>query len=240
MNTKVKLNLKSIIRFEQLTNKSFNLFNYADIDDITKLLYCIVIENNDERFDYEMFLELIENKNISSDLFAKLKVEIKILEQFKIKIEDDEKEKIDDEKDDLKSVIYIKDLVNMLIINTSIDVKYLMNDCMIIDLHDYILKYNNKIKEDYEKNRLFTFLQVLPHIDTKKIDTPSKFYPFAWELDVIGKEENDEIKNISENFDDIMNEQLQMIEEMKKKQLMEEMKKKNIEDAEKAKKENND
>ena len=33
-----------------------------------------------------------------------------------------------------------------------------------------------------EEQRLWTFISILPHVDSKKLKTPADLYPFPWEL----------------------------------------------------------
>ena len=103
----IKLNIKSIIKFEQFTNKSFNEFDYTNTDDVTKLLYCVVLTNNPEKFTYDEFIELSKSKKISKEITDKFNKEIKLIELFASK---ELKEEITEEPSE-KVTIFIKDIV---------------------------------------------------------------------------------------------------------------------------------
>ena len=145
----IKLNIKSIIKFEQFTNKSFNEIDYTNTDDLMKLLYCIVLSNNTESFTYDEFIELSNSKKISKEISDKFNKEIKIIELFASK---EVKEETTEQTE--KGTLYIKDIVALLIVNTGIDANYVMNEMNINDISLYMTAYNNKVKEQMESSRL--------------------------------------------------------------------------------------
>lgn len=195
MRYNIKLNLKSIIKAEQLLNKPFTSFDYSDENDLLPLLYCIVLSNNNTSFTYKEFLSLLECKKISNEIFAQFNKEGEILAQFnKVKEEAGEPTV----KSDLPET-YIKDIVSILIVDGGIDANFLMNEVGLLELSNYIKAYENRKREQMESSRLWTFLACAPHIDLKKIKSARDFYPFAWELEQIHKEEQEFIsKNEAE------------------------------------------
>jgi len=199
----LKLSIKSIIKWEQLTSKSFNNINYSDNDEMMKLLYCMVLCNNDELFDYEEFNQLIENKKLSKEIFTKFSKILKNIEQFteksESKIEEDEQV-----EDSINEVQFIKDIAALLIIQGGLGADYVMNEMEITDISYYMKAYNNRIKEQMESNRLWCYMSILPHIDSHKCDSPSKFYPFPWEIETIKKEEKQTIQSVKDEFEMMM------------------------------------
>ena len=64
-----------------------------------------------------------------------------------------------------------------------------------------------------ESERLWTFLTIMPHIDTKKINTPAKLYPFPWDDKTDNKDEIN--KPIDQNeFDEMMKKSTDLIEKI--------------------------
>jgi len=208
----IKLNIKSIIKFEQFTNKSFNEIDYTNTDDLMKLLYCIVLSNNPELFTYDEFIELSNNKKISKEITEKFSKEIKLIELFTSK---EVKEETTVEPTD-KVTIYIKDIVALLIVNTGIDANYVMNEMEINDIPLYMTAYNNKVKEQMESSRLWTYLSILPHIDSTKINSPSKLYPFPWEIEIQQKEEKAEFKSMADELPDLFKAGAELMEKINK------------------------
>jgi uncharacterized spore protein YtfJ len=212
----IKLNIKSMIKYELLTKKSYNNIDYGDVDDVMNLLYCIVISNNDIIMLYEEFYDIMKNGDkLSQEISDKFSKLLSYTNQFIIKENDDkENENKENNKKENKNkeIVYIKDIASYLVVYLKMDVNYVMNDLTIEELHLYIDAYNKKRKEELEEERLFAYLTMLPHIDAKKFDNPQKIYPFFWELE----EENEEIKKTDEeiknNFDEIMKNSKELID----------------------------
>jgi hypothetical protein len=204
----IKLNIKSIIKFEQFTNKSYNDINCDD--DILKLYYCIVIENNPERFTFEQFKDVLKSNKISKEITDKFKKELAIIEQFKNK-----KEIINTGTTEKVETIFIKDIVGILVIGAGMDINYIMNELSINDVEIYLNAYNSKIKEQMENDRLWTYLSMLPHISDRNF-TPQKLYKFPW--DEIKSVKVEEKKQMSENeFDEIMKKNMEIINKINNK-----------------------
>jgi len=212
----IKLNIKSIIRFEQFTNKPFNNFDYTNTDDVLKLLYCVVLTNNPDSFTYDEFLELSKSKKISKEITDKFNKEIKLIELFASK---EVKEETTEEPSE-KVTIFIKDIVALLIVNAGIDASFIMNDMSVNDIPLYMNAYNNKVKEQMESSRLWTYLSILPHIDSSKINSPSKFYSFPWEVEAQEIQEKADLKNIATELPDIFKSGVELIERINKQKLI--------------------
>jgi len=211
----IKLNIKSIIKFEQFTNKSFNEFDYTNTDDVTKLLYCVVLTNNPEKFTYDEFIELSKSKKISKEITDKFNKEIKLIELFASK----ETPKEITEEPSEKATIFIKDIVALLIVNAGINANFIMYEMSVNDIPLYMNAYNNKVKEQMESSRLWTYLSILPHIDSSKINSPSKFYSFPWEVEQQELQEKADLKNIASELPDIFKSGVELIERINKQKL---------------------
>ena len=172
MNYNIKLNIKSIIKFEQLTNKPFSLIDYTSEEDVSKLLYCIVLSNNDCQFTYSQFLQLLDSKKISKNLFEQFQTVCEVFNQFK---------NTGTEEENTRDT-YVKDLAALLVIQGGLDVNYVLNELSLNDIPLYIQALNDKQRERMEEQRLWTFISILPHVDSKKLKTPADLYPFPWEL----------------------------------------------------------
>ena len=214
MDFKLKLNLKSIIKFEQLNNISFLKMDYENIDAINSLIYCMVTENNDYKNTKKDFIELLENKNIAKKIYSDFRKIIDYNNQFNTQIQSNDTKK---EEEVYEKETYIKDITSLLIIGAKVDANYILNDCSINDLYMLVNQYNELKKEDMESKRLFTYLTILPHIDGTKIDSPKKLLPFYWEIEEEEMNIKDELKEVSENFEDILKSQKEMMEKINTK-----------------------
>lgn len=208
----IKLNIKSIIKFEQFTNKSFNEIDYTNADDLLKLMYCIVLSNNPEVFTYEEFLELIKSKKISKTISDKFNKEIKLIELFSNK---EIKDEVVEEQQPEREKTYIKDIAAILVVNAGLDINFVMNEMSINDISLYMESYNNNVKQQMESSRLWTYLTLLPSLDSK-VNSPVKLYPFPWELEAQVEQDKIALKSMADELPDIFKSNADLIEKINK------------------------
>ena len=83
LNMKMRLNLKAIIRWEQIRQKSFSLMDYSDKDDIDALLYTTTICNNEDViYTFDVFRGTLSNEKLVQEMILKLERETSVLSQF--------------------------------------------------------------------------------------------------------------------------------------------------------------
>lgn len=169
----IQLTMKAIIRTEQMLSKPFVDIDYSNPDELSKLLYCCVLANNSVAFTYEEFQAISENETQLSTMLKEIEKANLVLSQFS----GSQKESVGD---NAGSPQYVKDLVGTLIM-AGLDAKYAMNEMELSDIPVYIEAYEKRKREEMEASRLWTFLNVAPHIDTKKIKSAKNLILFPWE-----------------------------------------------------------
>ncbi len=190
----MKITLKNIIRYEQLTGKSFNEFS-MEIDDLISLLYAI--ENPD--IDYNLFKEsvssskkaLIKRGNeinryleLSSQYYQKNISEDKIETRVNT-----QKQKVGD--------------VAIFLIYSGLDAHFVLNE---MELQDIPLFYNGaieKTKAKLENERRWTYLGILPHLSSPI--TEQQLVTFSWEEEEVKKQSEGSIKRDEKRFNEFMN-----------------------------------
>lgn len=204
----IKLNILSIIRWEQLTGISFNNFNQIDNEEVMKLIFCMVVVNNDLMLSYEDFTELLNNKKIAKDLINKYIQIFNQIDLFTQNSTSKQPEITEPVEQKETEISFIKDTVIQLIINSGLDVKYVMHEMNLIDLPLYGIAYGNKINNEYKEkmtaDRLWTYLLSIPNLSNSKIDSPSKFLPFEWEVNEDEINQKKEVESIKMNMDEIL------------------------------------
>ena len=75
-----------------------------------------------------------------------------------------------------------------------------MDEMDISDIPVFIEAYEKKKREEMEASRLWTFLSVAPHIDTKKIRSVEDFFLFPWEIEGKKKKAEAEMNANTELF----------------------------------------
>lgn len=192
---KIKVNGKAMCTYEALTGKPF--LKVETEDDIKHLFYASLVSNNEEfsTLEYEVFEYMLSDKDIldwMSDEYVKIG---NYLAQFKLDIGEDEAEKKrGGENKEEDKVFYMLDAISGLIVKMGIDPKYVM-----YDMEEWEISYYYRIMRDLDRERLmegrlWTYLQVLPHVG-KKLDRPEKLLPFPWEKDERTKAQEDLKKN---------------------------------------------
>lgn len=178
---KIKLDIKSIVLYEKLTQESFALFD-GTINKIIPLLYCMIVANNDYNETYENTVSyLFKNENLMKELSGILEKEILFSSQFKspFKEEINNSTEIENNTQNDKH-IFISQLIPVLVADCGLDINYVLNEMSYTDIDLYIKYKDDKERTKLEEKRLFTYLTVLPHIDSKKCSL-QQFLPFTWE-----------------------------------------------------------
>lgn len=177
----IKLNIKSIVLYEKLTQESFAYFD-GTISKIIPLLYCMLVANNDYNETYEDTVTyLFKNESLMKDLGERLEKQMKFQAQFKSPFNEEEinlsdkTDKVSNEKQ-----VFITQMIPILVVDCGLDINYVLNEMQYTDIDLYIKYKDDKERTKLEEKRLFTYLTVLPHIDSKKCPI-EKFLLFQWE-----------------------------------------------------------
>lgn len=204
----MKLKMRSIIRWEQLRNKSFAEMNYEDKEDLTVLIYCSVLSNDaDMTYTLEEFRHVVQNEKLMREMSQKLSRESLVMAQFRTPD--------DTETDEDNSGEYsgrIGDIVSALIMS-GLNAGYAMDEMELCDLPMFIRAYEQKKKEQLEKDRLWTYLSILPHVDGKKLPSAMELYPFPWESEEMEKRAEQALQADAGRFEEFMTKGQNLIKE---------------------------
>ena len=191
---KIRLNVKAMCLFEALTGK-----NYGDItdEDSAALIYCCFVANNDVVLTFEEFLILLEDKKVQKWVEKSFKDITAYSFQFKTGAELTVSTK-DEEKEE-NHTPSMRDICGTLISTIGLDPHYVMYEMEIWEIEMYYKSYEDKRKEELEEARLWTYLKILftPMIDTKKLTSPDKVFPFPWETENDKKKAEQKLEEIS-------------------------------------------
>lgn len=179
MKFNIKLNIKAIIRAEQLLSKPFAEIDYANFDELLKLLYCAVLVNNDVLFTFTEFCELTENESLLSSMVGGIEKYNSVLAQFMRSSGEDCTRPAEQSS---TRPPYMKELAADLILS-GLAPGYVMEEMELADVPVFIEAAGRKKREEMETARLWTFLTVAPHIDTRQVQTAKDYYPFPWEIE---------------------------------------------------------
>lgn len=192
---KIKLNMKTILLYEEMSGKSFH---EVDADSMMLLIYCALVVNNDMNLTKSHFDSIMKNEKILKELMSKVQSELDFMQQFEMMRKTDVPEGNDNApvKDNK-----ISSLIHMIMLNYNLDINYLMYDMRLWELAPLAKSMEEKGKIDLVEKRFWTYLNICPHIDSKKIKGPEDFLPFPWEKE---NKKNKSIKFMEDNKDAII------------------------------------
>lgn len=172
---KLKINMKTILLYEEMSGKSFY---EVGGEDIMLLIYCALVVNNDLSITKNHFDIIMKNEKIARELMAKCQSELDFIQQF-IKTDDRVKQETEEVEKDNK----VSNIVNMILLQNNLDINYVMYEMRLWELAPLIKSIEEKTKADMVEKRFWAYLNICPHIDSKKIKGPEDILPFPWEKD---------------------------------------------------------
>ena len=183
-------NIKSICYFEKLSGKSF--FTIDD-EDIMLVLYSIYMVNNpDKKMKKEIFFKLLEREEVFKWMVREYTLASMIWQQFVSQTEVETKSSKNED-----TSLRMLDYAMTLIIEYGMDAKYVFYEMDMWELGELFTAIENKIKKDAIEKRFWSYINIMPHIDTKKCKSPESLIPYEWEKETIKKrKENDINKNM--------------------------------------------
>ena len=170
-NYNLSLNIKAIIFFEHISGHSF--LKMTGTEDLLLLAYCGFIYSNNLKLTYDAFKFLVEDKKFGDWVVRKMEDEVKYVQQYMKAKEDDKPEQVD-------NVPTITQKVNYLLAN-GIDINYVMDKMELWELSGLLEAIQQEKKNKLEEDRLWTYVGMLPLMDSKKVKSPSDLLPFPWE-----------------------------------------------------------
>lgn len=172
---KLKINMKTILLYEEMSEKSFY---EVGGEDIMLLIYCALVVNNDLSITKNHFDIIMKNEKIARELMAKCQSELDFIQQF-IKTDNKVKQETEEVEKDNK----VSNVVNMILLQNNLDMNYVMYEMRLWELAPLIKSIEEKTKADMVEKRFWAYLNICPHIDSKKIKGPEDILPFPWEKD---------------------------------------------------------
>lgn len=187
----VRFCIKGLMMWERMFNKNF--FK-AEPDDVMSISYCLFCASNpDAMLKYNSFCNLMNtNTKMAAWIGSSVEKMLGFIEQFPTEIEKGETESGEDNTPSLS----LSDMASTLIVDYGVSADYVMNKMELWELESFYKAAEAKVRERYEENRLWAYIQLLPNL-TKNAGGPEKILPFPWEKP---KEMNKKEANAALNF----------------------------------------
>ena len=177
----VKVNIKTMCAYEAFTGKPFLAIETEE--DVIKLFYCSFVVNNSEfaDMDYETFCIFFTNPAIAQWFTKKYEKLGVFAAQFKSEMSwDGDAEETGDAQGNDSKAFYMTEAAAGMIVRMGIDAHYVMYEMEQWEIAEYFSMMKDVNREKLSWDRLFTYLEVVPHVG-KKLGSPEKMLPFPWE-----------------------------------------------------------
>lgn len=185
-------NFKAIMMFEKLSGVSY--FELTD-ENYVFLIYAMYMVKHP--YTYMQFWDFIKifgnNKKVTKQMITEFGEYMEYLKQYSDTTPKTEEK--DEGETEEKTKQTITDIVAYLITSCGIDPHYVMYEMELWEIEPYMKCAERKKKEELESERLWTYLNISPHIDTKKCKSPEKLIPFPWEKEEQKIKQNQELEN---------------------------------------------
>lgn len=194
---KLKLTIKAMCLFEQLTGKSFLA---VQDDDLIDVLYAMFITSNNLKITKKAFEVLLEDRKVAKwmiDEYTRQSDFDNQLAFFNQKIEEG-----DQEEGEKQEPVTISELAGAFV-SKGIDPRYVMYEMELWEMQMYRTAIELDNRERLEEDRMWTWFTILPHLDKKsasKLKSPSDLLPFPWDKDKKDLKERELEKNTKAAF----------------------------------------
>lgn len=185
--------------YEALTGKAY--YKIETEEDVLYLLYsCFCVSNPDIKITFKIFKNMLKDKRVMKWIRSQYELVSQFQVQFRQEQEAENEEKGEEGEETEPPTAC--ELASSLIVRYGLDIRYVMEEMEMWEMVPLFKEIERKRKNDLKEKRLWTYLQVAPNIDTKKVKSPEKFLPFAWE-----QKENSENarKNLEKNAASVKN-----------------------------------
>lgn len=185
-------NFKALMMFEKLSGESY--FNINEVNYVFLLYAMYMVKHPYLNMTLIDFANIFgSNKKVTKQLLTEFEEYMVYIRQF---TSNNKTDVVDEEGEDAKNAhTTITDIVMYLITACGIDPHYVMYEMELWEIEPYMKFAEMNKKESLEMDRLWTYLNISPHIDTKKCKSPDKLLPFPWEKEEHKKKAEQELKN---------------------------------------------
>ncbi|WP_281674308.1 hypothetical protein [Porphyromonas asaccharolytica] len=179
------ITIRDLLRYERLLGRSI----FADEPDGATLIYCTTTEAY-TRYTLDEWSRTTLGASVFMAKEAKeLARELASLQQYSGLDTRDERSEVRDEKSEVRT---LTDVVTELLTEGVVPADYLLERAELWELTIYIEATQRKRQQRLERQRLWSYMGLLPHIDSKKIKRPEDLIPFSWDEEIRPAHRTDE------------------------------------------------
>lgn len=168
------ITVRDLLRYERLLGRSI----FADEPDGATLIYCTTPEAYTRYTLAEWSRTTLGASAFMAREAKELARELAALQQYSGLDTRDESLEVRQERAEVRT---LTDVVTELLTEGVVPADYLLERAELWELTIYIDATQRKRQQRLERERLWSYMGLLPHIDSKQIKRPEDLIPFSWD-----------------------------------------------------------
>lgn len=168
------ITVRDLLRYERLLDRSI----FADEPDGVTLIYCTTPEAYTRYTLQEWSRTTLGASAFMAKEAKELARELSALQQYSKVEARDERLEVREEQVEVRT---LTDVVTELLTEGVVPADYLLERAELWELTIYIEATQRKRQQRLERERLWSYMGLLPHIDSKQIKRPEDLIPFSWD-----------------------------------------------------------
>ncbi len=168
------ITVRDLLRYERLLGRSI----FSDEPDGATLIYCTTPEAYTRYTLDEWSRTTLGASAFMAEEAKELARELSALQQYSGLDTRDERLEVREERSEVRT---LTDVVTELLTEGVVPADYLLERAELWELTIYIDATQRKRQQRLERERLWSYMGLLPHIDSKKIKRPEDLLPFSWD-----------------------------------------------------------
>lgn len=172
------ITVRDLLRYERLLGRSI----FADEPDGATLIYCTTPEAYTRYTLDEWSRTTLGASAFMAEEAKELARELSALQQYSgLDTRDERLEVREEPTANSQEPRALTDVVTELLTEGVVPADYLLERAELWELTIYIDATQRKRQQRLERERLWSYMGLLPHIDSKKIKRPEDLIPFSWD-----------------------------------------------------------
>ena len=173
------ITVRDLLRYERLLGRSI----FADEPDGATLIYCTTPEAYTRYTLQEWSRTTLGASAFMAKEAKELARELSALQQYSQQPRANSQELTDSQQPTANSQEprTLTDVVTELLTESVVPADYLLERAELWELTIYIDATQRKRQQRLERERLWSYMGLLPHIDSKQIKRPEDLIPFSWD-----------------------------------------------------------
>ena len=166
------ITVRDLLRYERLLGRSI----FGDEPDGATLIYCTTPEAYTRYTLEEWSRTTLGASAFMAEEARELARELSALQQYSQQPTDSQEPTANSQEPRT-----LTDVVTELLTESVVPADYLLERAELWELTIYIEATQRKRQQRLERERLWTYMELLPHIDSKQIKRPEDLIPFSWD-----------------------------------------------------------